>query len=107
MTVTLPYPHILCAPDEPARLAGHPRTRVAMIVSDYLGRGWTAEEIVLHYPYLTLAEIHAALGYYHDHQLEMDRELAAELAEAGRSWHDAPVTPLLARLRARKAQSAA
>ena len=71
-----------------------------------LGRGWSAEEIVLHYPYLSLAEVYAALGYYHDHQLEMDLELAAERTEAERARSAAPVTPLLARLRARKAQPA-
>ena len=40
----------------------HPRTRVAMLIADYLWRGWSAEEIVRHYPHLTLGEIHAALG---------------------------------------------
>lgn len=77
-----------------------------MIVTDYIGRGWTAEEIVLHYPYLTLGEVHAALGYYHDHQREIDRELTAEWGEAERARKSAPVTPLLARLRARKSASA-
>ncbi len=106
MTVTADYPHIVKLSGEPARLERHPRTSVAMIVTDYLGRGWSAEEIVLHYPYLTLAEVHAALGYYHDHQLEMDRELAGERAAAERARRDAPVTPLLAKLRARQAQPA-
>ena len=106
MTLTADYPHIVKPPGQTARLERHPRTRVGMIVTDYLGRGWSAEEIVLHYPYLSLAEVYAALGYYHDHQLEMDLELAAERTEAERARSAAPVTPLLARLRARKAQPA-
>lgn len=104
MTATVAYPHILESPGEPACLERHPRTRVAMIVTDYLGRGWSAEEIVLHYPYLSLAEVHAALGYYHDHQVEIDGEMADERTEAESARREAPVTPLLARLRARKAQ---
>lgn len=78
------YPHIIKSPEKPASLEKHPRTRVSMIVTDYIGRGWSAEEIVLHYPYLTLGEVHAALGYYHDHQAEIDRELAEEWDEAER-----------------------
>jgi hypothetical protein len=50
-----------------------------MIVMDYLGRGLGPEEIVRHYPYLTLGEVHAAMAYYHDHQAEIDAEIQGEL----------------------------
>src|SRR5688572_12525867 len=66
----LTYPHIVKPANDAARLEKHPRTRVSMIVNDYQGRGWSAEEIVRQYPYLTLAEVHSALAYYHDHQEE-------------------------------------
>jgi len=106
MIATVVYPHISKSSGEPAHLEQHPRTRVSMIVTDYLGRGWSAEEIVLHYPYLTMAEVHAALGYYHDHQAEIDRELAEEWTTAEQGRTSAPLTPLLAKLRARKTQPA-
>ena len=66
-------------PGSPARLESHPRTRVAMIVMDYLGRGLGPEDMVRHYPYLSLAEVHAAMTYYHDHQAEIDAEIQSEL----------------------------
>lgn len=100
----LAYPHIVKLADEPARLENHPRTRVSMIVTDYQGRGWSAEEIVRQYPYLTLAEIHAALAYYHDHQAEIDHELTAEMQENQNSRRTAPETATLKRLRALKSQ---
>jgi hypothetical protein len=75
------YPHIVKEPGSPARLDSHPRTRVAMIVMDYLTRGLSAEEIVRHYPYLTLAEVHAAMTYYHDHRQEIDAEIASEVEQ--------------------------
>jgi len=56
------YPHIVKDSGAPARLENHPRTRVALLAGDYLWRGWSADEIVRHYPYLTLAEVHAALA---------------------------------------------
>ena len=105
MPVEVTYPHIVKEPGSPARLERHSRTRVAMIVVDYQGRGWSAEEIVRQYPYLSLAEVHAALAYYHDHREEIEREIEAEVAQVERLRRTAPETPLLKRLRALKAQT--
>lgn len=76
-----------------------------MIVVDNQGRGWSAEEIVRQYPYLSLAEVHAALTYYHDHRDEIDQEIETEAAEVERLRQSAPESPLLKRLRALKAQA--
>jgi hypothetical protein len=81
MSTTTAYPHIKNEAGLPARLESHPRTRVAMIVMDYLARGLSAEEMVRHYPYLTLAEVHAAMAYYYDHREEIDAEIRAEVDE--------------------------
>jgi len=69
-----------------------------MLAQDYLGRGWSAEEIVRQYPYLNLSEIHAALAYYHDHESEIDAEIAMESAA---NHQDSPgdTPPVVARLR--------
>jgi hypothetical protein len=79
MSTTGTYPHIMKEAGLPARLQSHPRTRVAMIVMDYLGRGLGPEDMVRHYPYLKLAEVHAAMAYYHDHRDEIDAEIQSEL----------------------------
>ena len=81
MSTVASYPHIVKEPGAAARLESHPRTRVAMIVMDYLARDLSPEEMVRHYPYLTLAEVHAAMTYYHDHRVEIDAEIQTELAE--------------------------
>ena len=44
--------------------------------------GMTPEEIVLEYPHLTLAQIHAALAYYHVNRDEIEADLAQEEASA-------------------------
>src|SRR2546428_13885223 len=105
MPEAVTFPHIVKPAGEPARLESHPRTRVAMIVADYLWRGWSAEEIVRQYSYLTLAEVHTALAYYHDHREEIDREIEEESAEVERLRRTTPESPLLKRLRALKAQA--
>ena len=70
-----------------------------MIVADYLWRGWSAEEIARQYPYLTPAEVHAAMTYYFDHREEIEDELVAEYREV-ESWKKAhPTPPLLVRLK--------
>jgi uncharacterized protein (DUF433 family) len=54
--------------------------RVSMVVRDHcIPDGYTPEQIAkAHYHELTLAQIHAALSYYHDHQAELDAEIAEE-----------------------------
>jgi uncharacterized protein (DUF433 family) len=98
------YAHIVKRANESARLEKHPRTRVAMLVNDYQGRGWSVEEIVRQYPYLTEAEVHSALAYYFDHREEIDQEIAGEAAEYERLRKAAPETATLKRLRALKAK---
>jgi hypothetical protein len=45
---------------------------------DYIAYGWSVEEICRQHLYLTLAEAHAAMGYYFDHQEEIDQEITME-----------------------------
>jgi len=44
--------------------------------------GLTAEEIVAEIPHLTLAQVHAALAYYHANREEIEQDIAAEEAVA-------------------------
>lgn len=46
--------------------------------------GMTPEEIAAEYPHLTLAQVHAALAYYHANRGQMDAEMDAEKIEAER-----------------------
>lgn len=92
--VALKYPHIIKRSGDSARLENHPRTRATMIVLDYLWRGWSAEEMIRKYPYLTLAEIHAALTCFFDHQEEIEAELAAEYQDVT-LWRQNHPTPLV------------
>jgi uncharacterized protein (DUF433 family) len=99
MPVEVTYPHVVKEEGRPARLEGHARTRVAMIVADYIWRGWSAEEIALKYPYLTPAEVHAAMAYYFDHREEIDQELAAEDRDVEEWKRTHPTSPVLTRLK--------
>jgi uncharacterized protein (DUF433 family) len=50
-------------------------TKVVQIAIDKYAHGWEAEEIQAQHPHLSLAQIHAALSYYYDHQAEVDRQI--------------------------------
>jgi uncharacterized protein (DUF433 family) len=59
------------------RIAGH-RIRVSDIVVWHDRRGMSPDEIVDHYPGISLADVHAALAYYYDHRDEIEAEFEAE-----------------------------
>lgn len=102
----LDYPHIRRIAGDVARLDRLPRIRVAQIAADHIGNGWSADEIVRQYPHLTAAEVHAALGYYDDHRVEIDTELAAELASLDAADQQAPSALRLRLLVARRTATA-
>ena len=101
MTVALAYPHIEKPVGEPARLERIPRVRVAQIVMDYLAHGWSPDEMCRQHPYLRLAESHAAMAYYYDHQDEIDQEIQRELQEIEDLREQTERSPLFHRLRAK------
>ncbi len=55
-------------------------TSVRRIVTLYK-QGDSADEIVADKPYLTLAQVHAALAYYYANQQIIDQDLDAEATE--------------------------
>ncbi|MGH7957867.1 MAG: DUF433 domain-containing protein [Opitutaceae bacterium] len=86
---------------DPAGAAWIDRTRVKVIelALDHVAYGWSAEEIHRQHPHLSLAQIHAALGYYYDHQTAFDQQMAESLAEADRLAAATADSPLRRRLR--------
>lgn len=61
------------------RIAGR-RIRVQDIVAWYEFHGMTPDEIVSGYPQITLADIHAALAYYHAHRDDIQRDMREDEA---------------------------
>jgi uncharacterized protein (DUF433 family) len=53
-------------------------------VAGWYKLGLTPEEIATEIPHLDLAQVHAALAYYHANRDEMEAHMAAEKAEADR-----------------------
>jgi uncharacterized protein (DUF433 family) len=51
--------------------------KLVLLVGEHLAHGWEAPELRREHPELSLAQIHAALAYHHDHAEELRNELRA------------------------------
>jgi uncharacterized protein (DUF433 family) len=59
------------------RIAGH-RIRVQDVVVWHEQLGLSPDEIVAQFPQITLADVYAAMAYYHDHRDEIRRQMAED-----------------------------
>ncbi|MBX3439220.1 MAG: DUF433 domain-containing protein [Planctomycetaceae bacterium] len=76
------------------------RVKVLEIVLDHVAYGFSPAEIHLQHPHLSLAQIHAALSYYYDHQVQLDVEMQRQSDEAARLRDQDRDSPGRRRLRA-------
>jgi uncharacterized protein (DUF433 family) len=86
-------------------------TKVIEVALDSLAHGWSAEEIHVQHRHLSLAQIHAALSYYHDHQHALNSEIDRRHARADALRVGSPRQPerdeLQRRTKARRGDHAA
>ena len=73
--------------------------KVIEIMLDKLAYGWSPEEIHFQHPQLSMAQVHAALTYYYDHQIEFDAEIVRQLNEVRAMADAAKDSPGRQRLR--------
>jgi uncharacterized protein (DUF433 family) len=102
MSEAMIYPHITMNPRGVPCIDGT-RHRVIDIVADHIAHGYSAAQIVEQYPDLTLAQVHAALTYYYDHQADLEAALIASYTQAEHSRHHHTLHPKLVAARVRQA----
>ncbi len=78
--------HIEITENGDPRLVGS-RIKVKHLVAVKHAHGYTAEQMQAEaYPHLSLAQIHAALAYYYDHQGEIDESIKREEVVHDHEW---------------------
>lgn len=92
------YEYIVLGNEHPT-LAGT-TMKVKELIAERLAWGWSAEELLINHPDLTLGKVYSALAYYADHQDEIDAAIEADVALAQQWRQDAEPSPLVARLKA-------
>ena len=80
------------------------KVKVIEVALDKLAHGSSPEEMHFQYPHLSLAQIHAALAYYYEHQTELDAEIQRRWQEANELAAQEAVSPLQQRLRELRGQ---
>ncbi|PPJ62274.1 DUF433 domain-containing protein [Cuspidothrix issatschenkoi] len=76
-TLSVSKEHIVITPrvcGGKPRIAGH-RIKVQDIVIWHERMGMSPDEIVYQYPSISLADVYAALAYYHDHREEIRQHI--------------------------------
>lgn len=73
--------------------------KVKELVAERQAWGWSAEELLVNHPELTLGQIFSALAYYADHPAEIDQAIEEDLQYADRLRREAEPSPLAIRLR--------
>jgi uncharacterized protein (DUF433 family) len=63
--------------------------------------GWSAEELHMQFPYLTLGQIYSALAYYWDHREELESNIEQRIEKVNRIQKETPSSPLIERLKAK------
>jgi len=75
--------------------------KVIEVAMDHTAYGWDAEEIHAAHPHLPLAQIHAALSYYHDHKPGLDEQMTRQMENYRRHRAESPRQLTRAELQAR------
>ena len=66
-------------------------TKVIEVVLDKIAYGSSPEEMQLQHPHLSLAQIHAALSYYYEHQEELDADIKRRQKRLKRWLRNPPI----------------
>ncbi len=75
--------------------------KVIEVALEKRAHGFSPEEIAYqHYHRLSLAQVHAALAYYYDHQIDLDAEMDRQLQESEQQRTASLDSPGRQRLRA-------
>jgi uncharacterized protein (DUF433 family) len=74
--------------------------KVIELITDHLAYGWSPEELRLQHPYLTMGQIHSALAYYWDHQVELDQDIEKRLQRVDQIQQTTKPASIIAKLKA-------
>lgn len=101
-TAGVAYEHLDCSVAGRPVIAGK-QFKVMHLIREHVAYGWSAEELALNHPQLTLGEIYSALAYYADHREKLDRELSTSEAGAERQHAEPRHRRVADRLKRRRA----
>jgi uncharacterized protein (DUF433 family) len=100
MAIATGYQHIVVNDAGIPMIAGT-TMKVVELVLDHKAYGWSPEELHLQHPHLSLGQIYSALGYYWDHQEEVEQDIERRLRQVNELEKSFKSSTLRERLKAK------
>lgn len=92
------YEHVVLNDAQVPFIAGT-TMKVTELVLAQAAYGWSAEELHIQFPHLTLGQVYSALAYYWDHREELDNDIEKRIEKVDGIQKSIPVSPLVKRLK--------
>ncbi|MBK9007598.1 MAG: DUF433 domain-containing protein [Anaerolineae bacterium] len=92
------YEHVVLS-DSRVPLISGTTMKVVELVLAQAAYGWSAEELHIQFPQLTLGQIYSALAYYWDHRDELDGDIEKRIEKVDKVQKSTPASPLIKRLK--------
>lgn len=98
ISIETKYEHVVLDENGVPGISGT-NMKVIELVLEKSAYGWSPEELHFQHPYLSLGQIHSALAYYWDHQIELDEDIKKRFANVEQTKQEMPLPKLLERLK--------
>lgn len=92
------YEHVVLDESQVPIISGTTMKVIELVLAQ-AAHGWTADELHLQFPHLTLGQIYSALAYYWDHREEMDQNIESRVRKVDAIRESMQVSPLIQRLK--------
>jgi hypothetical protein len=96
------YEHIIIDAQDQTRIGNEHGFKLLSLIAEQQANNWNAHELLEQFPQLTMGQIHSALAYYWDHQVECDAELARLEHQADELRSSLPVSAAQTRLQSKR-----
>lgn len=92
------YEHVVLSNSRVPLISGTTMKVVELVLAQ-AAYGWSAEELHIQFPQLTLGQIYSALAYYWDHRDELDTDIEKRIEKVDKIQRSTPTSPLIKRLK--------
>jgi len=76
------YPHLSFGAEDGLPLVERVGFKAIHLIANHVAHGWTAEELVVNFPHLTLGEVYSVLAWFADHRDAVSAVLEEKAAGA-------------------------
>ena len=92
------YEHIVLDSSRVPMILGTTMKVIELVLAQ-VAHGWSAEELRIQFPQLSLGQIYSALAYYWDHHEELDKDIEQRAKKANDIRKSTAIPPLVKRLK--------